>query len=426
MPAAPSTNSFQKIGLYSYCVYLFSGYANDLSLHFLGGKAYLSWVSGLLVIVAFIGGGNAFRGSKSKIGRAWLGLMCCLILSAPFSIWRGESVDLLKTYVPRILGLFFYCCAFTVTLKNCRTLVITNVACTSAILLCALLFGAADESGRFSIPDSLFFGGANDLALALVCSLGFSLFLILQKSALAQILGAGEFLLTLFYLLKTGSRGGFLALAAFLAVWLIFSKGRWKLIALTIPALAFIVILPGSTLSRLVEIATPGSLNASTANDAAKESQMERTMLLQKSIVYALTNPVLGLGPGTFTDALWRDDVANLTHTHALGTHNTYTQMASECGLPALCFYMLVLFGSIGFNFRIMQRTRSMPGGETVFTMAICLFGSLIAFAIATIFHHDAYSPNLPILSGISAALELASRGGDQRWLEHEIAAGNI
>lgn len=419
-----SAKSVHTLGVYCLSAYLFAGYANDLSLRVFGGKAYLSWLAGILMLVAFTGCGTQFRGLKSIVGKAWFGMMCCVIVSAGFSIFRSGSGTLLESYIPRALLLFFYTCAFALTIRQCRTLVVGNVVSTCAILLCAVLFGSSGEGGRFSIPDSLFFSGANDLALALVSSLGFILFLISQKSILAQLLGAVMFLTTVWILLKTGSRGGFIALAVFIAVWLIFSSKRWKLGLMVVPAIAIVVIMPGSTLKRLVEIATPGSLNAGNASDEALESQMERTMLLQKSIEFALEHPMLGVGPGEFTDALYLADMAQSTHTHALGTHNTYTQVASECGMPALFFYLVALCGSIGSNFRIMARTRRVPGAEDVFTMSLCLFGNLIAFGVGTIFHHDAYSGTLPVLTGLSIALALASRNGDPRWIEVEKAAG--
>jgi len=90
-----------------------------------------------------------------------------------------------------------------------------------------------------------------------------------------------------------------------------------------------------------------------------------------------------------------------------------------------LLLYLGVLFGAIGSNYRIMKRTRKVPGAERVFNMSVCLLGSLIAYAIASGFHHVGYTQTLPILSGLSAALALASRGGDVAWIHSETAAGN-
>ncbi len=282
--------------------------------------------------------------------------------------------------------------------------------------------GAADEYGRFCIPGSLFLGNSNDLALSLVCSLGFSFFLILQKSGFARILGSAEFLITLYFILKTGSRGGFLALAVCLTIWLIYSRKRGRLMVLAVPAICLVAALPSAILSRLTKIDATAAANST---DEAQMSQYERTQLLEKSIRFAVTHPIFGTGPGTFMDALWFDDVSFSTHTAALGTHNTYTQLASECGFPVMFLYVGALFGSIGMNFSVMKKTRGKPGGEKVFTMAVCLLGTLVAYAVGSGFDHVAYSSTLPLYSGISVALFLASRGGDLRWIETETAAGN-
>jgi hypothetical protein len=250
---------------------VFSGYGNDLSIRLFGGKAYLSWIFGGVLLIAFMGCGTTFRGLQSKIGKCWIALVVCLLFSSAFSIWRSESVGLLQNYIPKILFVYFYFCAFTLTLRNLRVLIIGNIVCTTAILLSAALFGKADDGNRFAIPDSLFFGNPNDLALALVCSLGFTLFLIMQRSIPARILGMAEFLITLLFVLKTGSRGGFLALAACLTVWIIFSSIRMRLIALAIPALSLVALLPGSILTRLVQIAAPGASTPTAAMDGTSQ-----------------------------------------------------------------------------------------------------------------------------------------------------------
>ncbi len=431
-PPAITSSAFHKVGLICCCGYLFSGYGNDLSIHVFGGKAYLSWIFGSIMLVCFIGCGTALRGLKSSVGKYWGAVILCLLFSSAFSIWRGESVGLIKDFFPKVLFVYFYCTAFALSLRDCRTLIKGNMLCIAAILLSAALFGSSDDGGRLAIPDSFFLGNPNDLALALVSSLGFTLFLIWQKSMFVRILGTGEFLITLLFLLKTGSRGGFLALTACLISWFIFANHRGRLVALAVPALCLIVILPGSTLSRLVLIAMPGTNALAGADSAdvtsqqAMGSQAERTAIFQRSISIALHHPLFGTGPGTFMDALWDEDVAKGTHTHAIGTHNTYTQVAAEWGFPAFLFYIGILGGSISLNVRIMRQTRKVPGAEPVFSMALCLIASLVAFGVGSAFDHVAYSLTLPILSGISAALGLASHNGDPAWIASQVAAGNV
>jgi hypothetical protein len=422
MPAS----GMHKFGVFSFNIYAFSGYANDLSLHLLGGKAYLSWIFGTILPIAWLASGSALRGFQTKVGKAWLAIMLLLLVSAPFSIWRSESLGLLETYIPRVLFLFFYICAFALNLRQCRTLIWGGVLCNTAVLVSAALFGGADETLRFAIPGSLFLGGANDLALALVSGLGFTLFLTVQKSIVARILGSAEFLITLFFMFKTGSRGGFLALGALLITWTIFSPKRGRLFALVVPAIALVPFLPGATLTRLISIGLPGNTGPTAGMSEAQLSQAERTMLLEKSIVYAFTHPVLGLGPGTFINQLFYDDITNRTHTHALGTHNTYTQLASECGLPVLFFYLSILVMSIKTVLKVIKRTRGAPPALPVFNMALCVLCNLIAFAVGSAFHHVAYSQTVSVLSAMAVCLGLASRDGDLKWIASETAAGNV
>ncbi len=423
---AAQASTFQKLGLFCCCAYLVSGYANDLSNRAFGGKAYLSWIFGTLLLIAFVVSGTAFRGLKTTVGKCWAGIVVLLLFSSAFSMARGDSVGLLKDYIPKSLFFYFYCTAFGLTLANCRTLIKASILSMTAVLGSTILFGGLDPSGRFCIPGSMLLGNSNDFALTMVSSLGFCLYLIWQKSGWQRILGSAEFLLTLYFLLKTGSRGGFLALVACITVFLMFSAKRGSLIVLAVPALCVLPLLPSSTLSRLTEIVAPSNLTLdSAAGSDAQMSQLERTELFKKSISYAASHPVFGGGPGTFTSMLWLDDVAHGTHTPALGTHNSYTQLASECGIPAFILYLCVIFGTIGANYRMMKRTRNVPEAEGVFMMSICLLGSLVAFAVGSAFDHVAYSWTLPVLSGISTAIYLATRGGDPAWIKAEIAAGN-
>lgn len=377
------------------------------------------------MLVAFVICGTTFRGLKAKIGKFWLGLAACLIASAAFSMVRGESVLLLKDYIPKVFFVYFYCSAFALSIKNCRTLVRANVLCTTAILVSAALYGGLDPSGRFCIPDSLFFGNSNEFALALVSSLGFSMYLICQDSAVLRILGSAEFLCSLYFMLKTGSRGGFLALASCMIVWLTVFEKRGRLLAIVIPGICLVGFLPSRILNRLVSIETPGTITMSEQLDADTGSQAQRMQLLEKAIRFAIAHPILGSGPGTFRDALYLDDIAHGTHTQSLGTHNTYAQLAAEDGFPVLFLYLGALVGSINCNYRIMKRTRGVASAQHVYIMAGCLLGSLIAYAVGTIFAHVAYSGTLPLLSGVSASLYMASRGGDPQWIESEIREGN-
>lgn len=415
-----------KVGLNALCAYVFSAYANDLAMRAMHGKAYLSWVAAIILPFAFLLCGTGLRGAKHSLGKAWLGFAAMLIIGTPFSIWRGETITLLQVYLPRVFGLFFYICAFCLTLQLTKKVFNLLVFCTTAILLCAALFGGVDDGGRFAIPDSNMFGGANDLGLALAVSLPFTMTLILRKKVWLKIFGLGQFLASLMYILKTGSRGSFLGLAAFVIVWLVFSSKRSALLMLAIPGIGLVPFLPKTVLSRLVAINVSSSTSISEEDNEAIASQKERQMLLNMAIEFAITHPVFGVGASTFTEALNQYDKAHHTHTHALGTHNSYAQIASECGFPALFLYVGILLGTIVVNYRLMRLTRTVKEADPVYVMALCLFCSAVIYMVNSGFHHVGYSQTLPIVSGLTAALWMATGNGNLEVIKAEVAAGGF
>jgi O-antigen ligase len=422
----PRVSAVHTLGLISVSAYLLSAYSNDLMMHAFGGKAYLSWVFGPLAILALVICGTMARAFRSSIGKLWLGFAACLLFSTAFSIAKGESLAMVRVYFAQVLVVYFCCAAFGVTIRNVHRLLMASVICTGMILLEAILFGKPDGAGRMIVPQSIFLGNSNDFALHLVCSLGFSMYLIWQKSGVAKVLGCAAFLLTMYFMLKTGSRGGFLALVGCLAIWFLFSGKRGTIIALLLPGLALIPLVSGATLARLVHIEVPGAGLQATADGEAELSQVQRTHLLETSIRFAVTHPVFGTGPGTFRDALYYDDLAHGTHTPALGTHNSWTQVASECGIPAFLCYACIVFGSIRACYRIMRKTQHQPGAEKVFAMSACLLGVLVAYAISTTFDHVAYHLLLPLFSGTTAALYFSTHGGDVEWIRSQDALGNV
>ncbi|MGA7415831.1 MAG: O-antigen ligase family protein, partial [Bryobacteraceae bacterium] len=275
------------------------------------------------------------------------------------------------------------------------------------LTICAL-WGTAGESDRFQIPGSSFYSNANELALALTTVVGFFLYLLVQKNAIKFLLGAIAFLADVFYLLKTGSRGGFLAMAAVLVVSVLFSaryRSRLLGVLVFLPLLA--LAIPGETLHRLTYFFADPTSAAVTTDDegGALMSQMERTELFWKSVHMMLEHPLLGVGVGEFPDTVYQNDLAKGTRSPALGTHNTYTQVGSETGLTGLIVYLMIVFTCIRMNYRMLRRTLTDNRLAFFPLAALCLLTSCVGFAAGSTFHHVAWTGALPMLTGATAGL---------------------
>lgn len=419
LKSAHSTGLIATTGFVLFCAYLLSGFANDWSLRLFGSKAYISAISLALLPVAWMFSGNALRGFHTRTGRCWTAFLLWMLLATPLSIWRGGSASLIANYVPRAYFCFFFICSFATSLRRCRQLMYVQIAATAALLLsCAFFGGLGDDPAetRFLIPHSLFYANSNDLALALLLGISSFLFLLAHPGMGHRLAGAAGILLATFYAFQTGSRGS--AIAAFTMFGLIFwlSRGRWKVAALGLAALGVLFAssiagAPSSTLHRLsLLVNAPTSSPFETSADLASiASQQQRRELFKTSLRYTLMHPLFGVGPDQFPTAVEQDAERSGQHTPWLGTHNSYTQISSECGIPALIFYVTVIVLCLRSNFRLYFRTRDLPAQRELAALSRCLLAGTCVYAVSAFFFHMAYSAHLPMLAGFSVALQLAS-----------------
>jgi O-antigen ligase len=406
------------LGFVLFSIYLLSGFANDWSLHLFGVKAYLSAVTLALLPLAWIFSGQALRGLRTRTGKFWAAFLLWMLLAAPFSMWRGGSAALLMNYIPRAYMCFFFACSFANSLGRCRQLMQVQIVSGAALLLSCFLFGGlGDDPGetRFRIPHSLFYANSNDLALALLLAVTSFLFLLASPRILPRLAGAAGILIASVYVLKTGSRGSVVAASSLLCLIFCLSRTKWKVLAFGVAAIAVLIAAnwlgaPSATLHRLSLVLDDpaSSLTESSADIASVASQDQRQELFLTSLRYTLLHPLLGVGPDQFTTAMEADAVLAGRHTPWLGTHNSYTQISSECGIPALIFYLAVIVSCVRSNFRLYLRTRDHPALQNIAALSRSLLAGVCVYAVSAFFFHMAYSANLPLLAGFTVALQLA------------------
>ena len=395
---------------------MLSGFANDWSLRVFGAKAYLSTVTLVLLPLAWLFSGQALRGLRSSIGLCWAAFLLWMILATPWSVWQGGSAALLANYVPRAYLEFFYTCAFVDSLRRCRQWMYVQVASGAALLLSCVVFGNMGDSAenRFRIPDSLFYANSNDLALALLLAVASFLFLFHQPSRIGRLAGIVGILLSTFYAFRTASRGCVIAASALLILTCAFSRNKWKVSALALAALAVALAAAiggesSSALHRLSLLEVDASSPPQTESDLASvASQVQREELFKTSLRYSLNYPLFGVGPDQFSTAVSQDAARASQHLPWLGTHNTYTQVSSECGIPALIFYLAVIALCLRTNLRLYRQTRDRPADCELAGLSRCLLAGTLVYAVSAFFFHMAYNAYLPELAGFTVALQLA------------------
>jgi O-antigen ligase len=283
--------------------------------------------------------------------------------------------------------------------------------------------------GRLRLPAGML-QNPNDVAQVLLLGMPFLVFMMIRKNGFPLLrVFAGMCLLPLFLVLfKTGSRGGLLTLA----VISLLSFARASLAtkvklagAVALIAAICLPLLPQSLRDRYRTVYTD---ETATDVSVAQESTEERYQLLVASLKLTFQHPLLGVGPGQFQVGSMESSKASQLYVHWRETHNMYTQVSSEEGLPAAFFYIAALvycFKELG-AVRKMHRDAlawspeaSSPSSalqnlrgqnDEISAMAFCLGLSLIALVVFGFFSSTAYHFFFPTLAGLIAAFGRAAR----------------
>jgi putative inorganic carbon (HCO3(-)) transporter len=202
----------------------------------------------------------------------------------------------------------------------------------------------------------------------------------------------------------TFSRAGFLTLATTALVFAVklARRGAWGLLVGGAVVLVLALpVLPAGYLDRLATI-------TDVESDPTGSAQ-ERSRDLKVAAGYVAQNPLLGAGAGMSILALnelrgeaWRE------------VHSVYLQYAVELGLPGLALFLALM--ACCFS---AARQAARPAGPDLASRRLAAVGegiqvSLIAFAVAAMFHPAGYQFYFFYLGGLALAARMVS--ASPRW----------
>jgi O-antigen ligase len=105
-----------------------------------------------------------------------------------------------------------------------------------------------------------------------------------------------------------------------------------------------------------------------------------RREILILSLKMTATHPIFGVGPGQFE---------NITQTWFL-THNTYTQLSSEVGIPGFILFVLIL-RRVFRNLNDIQKTERFRADPQVHIFASALRASFAGYLVGAFFASYGY-----------------------------------
>jgi O-antigen ligase len=342
---------------------------------------------------------------KERETKILIGILGCILLTLPFSLWPGGSFEkLTKVFLPVFVSYFLIVGIVDSPEKIAKLiwLIIISVSIHA-------LFGIIDYSQGNNLIAGRLAGRAgsyanpNDFAVALLLPLPLIFFLIqTDKAASKRLILCGLTLFTFAAFVFTYSRTGILALAV--SVFAFASKSNKKMRTIFISLLiGIIIICIGSQriIDRTVSIFDPSKDETG--------SRQQRIELMKTGFQVFLNRPILGVGFGNFNVAEG-DSHGGVGHWKT--AHNGLIEVAAELGLFGLLLFLGLLY-SIGSSLRqIQKKIAEVDELSNVMFLSVSLEIMLWTFMVTLVFGTTMYDWNFICLLGFSVVI--------RRWLSEQ------
>ena len=420
-------NPVRKVAYYVALIYTFTVFAQ---LHQLVGMAvgfdtHMLMIIGVPMVLLVLVSDGVQRTLRWKAGQYWLAFSLWMIIALPFSTWKGASLWTVLAWLRVEVFILFVIAGCVLTWKELKHLM-TALAWAAAVDVIAGRLIAGQIVGRLELTGTTM-SDPNDYAAQLILVLPCLLLVVISsRSVVSRIFAAAFLLYGIFLILMTGSRGGLVALGAAVLFCLWKLKPGQKVVAAAIVLLLTCLatfVLPKQIQSRF-SATFKSTESAATDPDVARaeESSEARNYLLKQSIWATLSHPLFGVGAGQFSNYEGLSARAAGEHGAWHETHNSYTQISSELGIPALLFFL----GATIWTYRLLnkvyrgaqQRPRNRENQQIRIT-AFCLMVSLAGFCVASFFLSLGYRFYMPALTGLAIALH---RAAQHKWQSETVA----
>jgi len=386
-----------------------------------GVNLRLLYLFGIPALVGVFLSGGVQRTFRGRPAYYWTAYLTWMGVAIPFSSWKGGSAGQVFAYARTEFIMLLAIAGLTITWRECK-LTMHVIAWAAVISVAAArLFEGETYKARLGLEFGTM-ANPNDYAAHLLMVLPFLLWVVLSSRRLVVRLGA--FLVLgagMWMILRTASRGGALALA--LAILFFLWRGTAPqraalLVFVPLMLTGLAVTMPGDVLQRLREFSTEAPASTDAANSSSDDdavsaeaigSAQGRQYALQKSLEYTITHPVFGVGPGQFATFEGGQSKEEGKHGAWRGTHNTFTQVSSECGIPALFFFVGGLISTYLLLNRAYLKARQRADCKDIQIAAFCILMGMVGFCTAATFLNFAYMFYQPALGGLAIAFDRAA-----------------
>jgi O-antigen ligase len=320
-----------------------------------------------------------------------------IMMGIPFGIWKGGAfMEFKDAWIPSLL-VFAATGTLIGTISHMRRIMYTNAISMILILVIYKRYAVLSPDGRLELAIPTI-GNANDFALHILASLPFLIFTFLEKpNKIVRMILLVSGAVALYLVMQTGSRAGLLGVVTIMVAIFAMSSFTNKLkmtVAGALLVVFFVVLAPDNATRRYRTI-----FGGEDSLGEATLSTESRLSALKESLRQTIRRPVFGVGMGNFTVAYAASTGMYLT------SHNTYTQLSSETGIPGFVMYMGILVWCFRRVRTLARLPAHTPDEKSVRNMAYCLFLTLLVFCTVSLFGSNAYRFYIPLYVGMIVSL---------------------
>jgi putative inorganic carbon (HCO3(-)) transporter len=338
----------------------------------------LAKMAGVLALLALMFSLGQIRSSLPREVVYLILLFGQLFLAAAMSpVWRGGAVQLTLDFGKVILIVIVIYLSVN-EVERLRRLIFIQATAVAVIAAVAVWKGHL-LGGRLEGTLGANYSDPNDLALAIIISLPFCLaLLLLSRDGLPKVAWALAILVMLYTVFLTASRGGFISLivAAAVLLWEFAIRGHRRYL-LTLAVLVGVILWQFSSETLVGRL--QGTFNPKQGTAASYDSAATHQQLFWRSVEITKAHPLFGVGPGNF------QELSGSWHV----THNSFTQMSAEGGVPALVLYVLILWR----GFKNLRATKRLARRRAeLCLLARALLASLAGYVAGSVFLSVGYA----------------------------------
>ena len=345
-----------------------------------------------------------------------LALLVWMMLCVPGALRVGNSFQLLFGNFVKTVLMYFVVAASIRGIRDAERM--------AGVYLAAVATYAAVVFSRFDVGDGdawrlgrLYYYDANDFATLAVTAIPIGLYFVHAGRRLrTKLLSALALAVLTVTFVRSGSRGGFLALMAvgsFIVLRYSAVALRWRLALLTLVGLALYGTASDAYWKQMGTIVSDADYNHT--------EESGRLEIWHRGVGYMLDNPLFGVGPNNFGVA--EGTLSPFADRQQFGVgvrwnaaHNSYIQIGAELGIPGLILLVATIISAFAALHRSGRRGAARADAQPEGTPLVpALTASLVGFVVGAFFLSLAYSEMLYTLLALTVGLR---KGIDQATSE--------